>query len=110
MPIYEYACADGHRFEKRQGFDADPVMTCPTCDAPSERVIHVPAVHYKGSGFYTTDYGRSGSYQSDSKADTGDTGDTGSSEKKSSPQPGSKTKPTSSTKPESSTTATKDAD
>ena len=72
MPIYEYACDGGHRFERRQGFDATPIDVCPTCEAPSARVIHAPTVHYKGSGFYTTDYARSGSYQADSKGESGD--------------------------------------
>lgn len=59
MPTYEYQCKNcAHRFDLRQGFDADPVETCPLCQSECRRVIHAPPVIYKGSGFYTTDYGR----------------------------------------------------
>ena len=58
MPIYEYRCEHGHTFEVMQRMTDDPVSVCSTCDAPVERVFHPVAVHFKGSGFYTTDYGR----------------------------------------------------
>lgn len=73
MPIYEYFCVNKHRFELRQGFDAATTEPCPTCNTSARRVIRPPAVHYKGSGFYTTDYGRSSGYQADAKKDSGDT-------------------------------------
>jgi putative FmdB family regulatory protein len=57
MPIYEYRCEQGHTFEVMQRMTDDPVVTCQTCDAPVERVFHPVAVHFKGSGFYNTDYG-----------------------------------------------------
>src|SRR5947209_5053962 len=57
MPIYEYRCEQGHTFEVMQRMSDDPVGTCQTCDAPVERVFHPVAVHFKGSGFYNTDYG-----------------------------------------------------
>jgi putative FmdB family regulatory protein len=57
MPIYEYRCEQGHTFEVMQRMTDDPVATCQTCDAPVERVFHPVAVHFKGSGFYNTDYG-----------------------------------------------------
>ena len=57
MPIYEYRCENGHTFEVLQSMSDDPVKTCETCEAPVQRVLHSPAVHFKGSGFYTTDYG-----------------------------------------------------
>jgi putative FmdB family regulatory protein len=57
MPIYEYRCQDGHTFEVMQRMSDDPVSTCETCSAPVERVFHPVAVHFKGSGFYNTDYG-----------------------------------------------------
>jgi putative FmdB family regulatory protein len=57
MPIYEYRCRKGHDFEVRQGFSDDPVSTCEVCGAPVRRVFRPPAVHFKGSGFYNTDYG-----------------------------------------------------
>jgi putative FmdB family regulatory protein len=57
MPIYEYRCEQGHTFEVLQRMSDDPVATCQTCEAPVERVFHPVAVHFKGSGFYNTDYG-----------------------------------------------------
>jgi putative FmdB family regulatory protein len=58
MPIYEYRCENGHTFEVRQRMTDDPVASCQTCDAPVRRVFHPVAVHFKGSGFYNTDYGK----------------------------------------------------
>ena len=60
MPIYEYRCLNGHNFEVIQSMSDDPVETCEVCGAPVERVFHPVAVHFKGSGFYSTDYGRGG--------------------------------------------------
>jgi putative FmdB family regulatory protein len=57
MPIYEYRCKKGHNFEVRQSFSDGPVTACEVCGAPVERVYHPVAVHFKGSGFYNTDYG-----------------------------------------------------
>jgi putative FmdB family regulatory protein len=57
MPIYEYRCEQGHTFEVMQRMSDDPVATCETCEAPVQRVFHPVAVHFKGSGFYNTDYG-----------------------------------------------------
>src|SRR5436305_9862735 len=57
MPIYEYRCGQGHTFEVLQRMSDDPVSNCETCDAPVERVFRPVAVHFKGSGFYNTDYG-----------------------------------------------------
>jgi putative FmdB family regulatory protein len=57
MPIYEYRCEQGHNFEVMQRMSDDPVVSCETCAAPVERVFHPVAVHFKGSGFYNTDYG-----------------------------------------------------
>ncbi len=64
MPIYEYRCENGHTFEVMQGMTDDPVTTCSTCKARVQRVFHPVAVHFKGSGFYTTDYGRGARKQS----------------------------------------------
>src|SRR2546423_11740304 len=58
MPIYEYRCERGHTFEVMQRMSEDPITSCTTCDATVQRVFHPVAVHFKGSGFYTTDYGR----------------------------------------------------
>ncbi len=58
MPIYEYRCPNGHQFEVFQSMADDPVTECEVCGAPVERVFRPVAVHFKGSGFYTTDYAR----------------------------------------------------
>ena len=57
MPIYEYRCERGHTFEVMQRMTDDPVSACSTCEAPVQRVFHPVAVHFKGKGFYNTDYG-----------------------------------------------------
>jgi putative FmdB family regulatory protein len=57
MPIYEYKCKKGHKFDVIQRMSDDPVERCEVCDAPVQRVLHPPAVHFKGSGFHNTDYG-----------------------------------------------------
>lgn len=75
MPIYEYRCANGHEFEVFQSMSEDAVASCVECGAPCERVLSAPAVHFKGSGFYTTDYARKGAKKAGA--------DGGSSEKKS---------------------------
>jgi putative FmdB family regulatory protein len=70
VPIYEYRCRNGHTFEVFQRMTDDPVAVCEVCAAPVERVFHPVAVHFKGSGFYTTDYARKGSPSPDGKRDT----------------------------------------
>src|SRR5881398_3439796 len=57
MPSYEYRCENGHLFEVMQKITDDPVTSCEECGAPVSRVFHPIAVHFKGSGFYNTDYG-----------------------------------------------------
>ena len=57
MPIYEYRCTKGHSFDVSQPINDDPLTKCEVCGSPVERVLHSPAVHFKGSGFYNTDYG-----------------------------------------------------
>jgi putative FmdB family regulatory protein len=59
VPIYEYKCPNGHLFEVIHGMTEPSPETCEVCGAgPLQRVLHPVAVHYKGSGFYSTDYGR----------------------------------------------------
>jgi putative FmdB family regulatory protein len=59
MPIYEYRCPNGHTFEVFQRMTDPPVTVCETCGAgPVEKLLFPVAVHFKGSGFYATDYGR----------------------------------------------------
>jgi putative FmdB family regulatory protein len=57
MPIYEFRCENGHLFEVMQRISDAPVTECEECGAPVTRVYHPIAVHFKGSGFYNTDYG-----------------------------------------------------
>jgi putative FmdB family regulatory protein len=100
MPIYEYRCRNGHTFEVIQSMSDDPVETCEVCGAPVERVFHPVAVHFKGSGFYTTDYAKKP--KSGASKDGGSSGDSGSSdsgsstESKSSSNGGDKAKSSSS--------------
>jgi putative FmdB family regulatory protein len=75
MPIYEYRCPNGHTFEVFQRMTDPPVSTCEVCGAaPVEKVLFPVAVHFKGSGFYATDYGRRGQKAKDdgSAADKAD--------------------------------------
>ena len=58
MPIYEYKCDNGHAFEVMQRMSDDPLAQCTECGAPVQRVFHPVAIHFKGSGFYNTDYGK----------------------------------------------------
>ncbi len=57
MPIYEYRRPDGTTFELVQSFSDEPLKVDPDTGVPVERVLHAPAVHFKGKGFYNTDYG-----------------------------------------------------
>jgi len=65
VPIYEYRCPNGHLFELFQPMGDSPPKKCEVCgEGPVERVLYPVAVHFKGSGFYSTDYGRGGKKQS----------------------------------------------
>ena len=64
MPTYEYHCENGHTFESFQSMHDDALDACEVCGVKAERVLSAPAVHFKGSGFYTTDYARRGAKQS----------------------------------------------
>jgi len=69
MPLYEYQCDScGHRFERiQQRFSDPPVAECPKCGAPVRKLISSPAIQFKGSGFYITDYAKSGQPSKDAK-------------------------------------------
>ena len=68
MPIYDYRCPEGHTFEVFQRMSDPPVGACEVCGAsPVEKVLYPVAVHFKGSGFYTTDYGRKARRRDDSR-------------------------------------------
>jgi putative FmdB family regulatory protein len=75
MPLYEYQCKKcGHRFEKIQQFSDKPIKKCPKCGGAVEQVISAPAVQFKGSGWYVTDYAKKGSGSATSTASDGDSG------------------------------------
>ena len=92
MPTYEYRCPNGHLFEVFKSIHAPAPENCPVCgESPVEVVLHPVAVHFKGSGFYSTDYGRGrrkaetskdGDSGSPDKTDKSDKKDTGTVEKK----------------------------
>jgi putative FmdB family regulatory protein len=72
MPIYEYRCPNGHTFEVFQRMTDAPVERCEVCGAgPVEKVLFPVAVHFKGSGFYSTDYGRGGRKGAAKESDAG---------------------------------------
>ena len=78
MPIYEYRCPNNHVFELFQRMSDAPPTTCEVCGAaPVERVLYPVAVHFKGSGFYSTDYGRG---NRKAAKDSGDSGGSSSGE------------------------------
>jgi putative FmdB family regulatory protein len=67
MPLYEYECKKcHHRFERLQKFSDPHVKKCPKCGGPIEQVISAPAVQFKGSGWYVTDYAKKSSAPSSS--------------------------------------------
>ncbi len=77
MPLYEYLCKKcGHRFEKIQKFSDKMVKKCPECGGLVEQVISAPAVQFKGSGWYVTDYAKKGASQGSTSG-----GDSGSKDK-----------------------------
>jgi putative FmdB family regulatory protein len=96
MPIYEYKCEDGHVFDVIQRMSDEALTECQECGAPAVRVLHPVAVHFKGSGFYNTDYGKK------KKGGVGGSGSEGSSESKSSESKSSDSKSTGDSKPKAS--------
>jgi putative FmdB family regulatory protein len=98
MPIYEYRCENGHLFEVMQKITEDPVTVCEECGAPVQRVFHPIAVHFKGSGFYNTDYGTARRKRETEKSakDGADKHDAKSKESKSESKPASSSPPSSS--------------
>jgi putative FmdB family regulatory protein len=79
MPIYEYRCDNGHTLEVVQRMADPPVTKCEVCGAPVHRVFHPVAVHFKGKGFYNTDYGtKKRQRETAAAAEGGSSGDGGS--------------------------------
>ena len=79
MPIYEYRRPDGSTFEIQQSFSDDPLTADPDTGVPVERVLHAPAVHFKGTGFYNTDYGTRSRERETAATAEGSSSSTGSS-------------------------------
>lgn len=80
MPIYEYECTKcGHRFEKIQKTSARRVGTCPECKGRVERMVHAPAIQFKGSGWYVTDYAGKGKAPKGEKSGEPSSSDSGKS-------------------------------
>jgi putative FmdB family regulatory protein len=106
VPIYEYKCDNGHVFDVMQRMADEPLTACIECGAPAVRVLHSPAVHFKGSGFYNTDYGKKkkgGASASDGNGSSGEgsgeskSSDSSSSDSKKSDSSSSDSKPAAST-------------
>jgi putative FmdB family regulatory protein len=110
MPLYEFQCKKcGHRFERIQSFSAPDEKECPVCQGEVERLISTPArPHFKGSGFYSTDYAAkpSGSAKSGDGSSGSDGGSTTSdksgSDKASTDKPAAKTETASTPAPSTS--------
>ena len=61
MPLYEYECPKDGTFERMQKFSDPPLSACPTCGGPIEKLLSAPAIQFKGTGWYITDYARKSS-------------------------------------------------
>jgi putative FmdB family regulatory protein len=70
MPIYEYKCTNGHVFDVIQRMSDEALTECQECGAPAERVLHPVAIHFKGSGFHNTDYGKKKTGSNGSSSDS----------------------------------------
>jgi len=106
MPIYEYKCDNGHVFDVIQKMSDEALTECQECGAPAVRVLHPVAVHFKGSGFYNTDYGKkkkgANGGSSEGSSESKGSGE-GSSDSKSSDSKSSDSKPSGDSKPKAST-------
>jgi putative FmdB family regulatory protein len=80
MPIYEYKCENGHVFDVIQKMTDEPLTECQECGAPAARVLAAPAIHFKGSGFYNTDYGKRKKAGANGSSAEGSSGDSKSSD------------------------------
>ena len=83
MPNYEYLCKNcGHRFEQIRKFSDKPLRKCPECGGVIEQVISAPAVQFKGSGWYVTDYAKKGAGSAGSSSASSSESDSGTKEAK----------------------------
>ena len=100
MPLYEYECPKDGTFEQMQKFSDPPLAACPTCGGPVEKLLSAPAIQFKGTGWYITDYARKSSGEGKDKGGAKESAKDGGSSSSS-----SETKSSSSeTKPSSSST------
>ncbi len=108
MPIYEYKCEKGHVFDVIQKFADEALTACQECGAPAVRVLHSPAIHFKGSGFHNTDYGKKKTGGNGGSSEGGDSksSDSKSSDSKSSDSKSSDSKSSDSGSSDSKATAT----
>lgn len=83
MPLYEYECANGHRFEVIQKFSDPPLEKCQTCGAAVRKLLASPAIQFKGTGWYITDYAKKDSAAAGKAGGSKETKETTSSETKS---------------------------
>ena len=84
MPLYDYRCEKGHRYERREPFGSPTSHPCEKCGLPAQRVLHAPSISFKGSGWYKTDSRGSRPVESESKSSSNGTPSAKSSAKSSS--------------------------
>jgi putative FmdB family regulatory protein len=107
MPLYEYQCRKcKHRFERIQKFSDPIVKTCPECGATVDQLLSAPAVHFKGAGWYVTDYAGKGSGKGSGEAAGGKTGGENAAGAESKPE----SKPKAESKPKSEPASRKSHD
>jgi putative FmdB family regulatory protein len=107
MPLYEYVCdACGHRFEVIQKFSDAPIEACPSCGGAVRKLLSSPAIHFKGTGWYITDYGRKGGT---SASGEGTSSKDSSSAASATSAPGSGSETTTATKDSTKDSAAKDS-
>ena len=106
MPLYEYECNKcGNRFERIQKFSDPPITACPKCEGEVRKLLSSPAIQFKGSGWYITDYAKKGGTGAGEKSDSGGAAD--KADKKESGGTASADKPAASPAAASSTSSTK---
>lgn len=111
MPIYEYRCANGHQYERWESFEAAAEHACQICDEVARRLITLPSVIFKGSGFYSTDNRKGGSEPSSKPSDsTGANGSSSETVAKAAASAPSETKAEAASSPSSDSPANKAAD
>jgi putative FmdB family regulatory protein len=110
VPIYEYKCENGHVFDVIQRMTDEALTECQECGAPAVRVLHSPAVHFKGSGFYNTDYGKKKKAGANGGSSEDSSGDSKSSDSGSSDSKASDPKPSESKSSDSKAKATSGGD